>query len=161
MNKQLIFLFSFILLASSANAQLFKKFRKRPVLYVEEIVTFNKYLEHHIKYPEEAQEKNIQGRTSVAFEIDEYAKIKNIQILSQFDRECTESVVKVLKDTPKFRTKNSRLVDTNISDTITVCFRLQGTDIKSLHPEEGDVVITGYTIPPKKATTIFQKLKSQ
>jgi protein TonB len=64
---------------------------------------FLKWVMEHIKYPEVAENNNIEGRVSVSFVIDKKGNLTNIKILRDIDQSLTEETIRVLNMSPTWK----------------------------------------------------------
>ncbi len=76
---------------------------------VEEMPRFpggeNALMEHiisNIKYPQEAQDKNIQGRVFISFVVEKDGSIDEVKLLKGIGGGCDEEAMRVVKNMPKW-----------------------------------------------------------
>lgn len=115
---------------------------------------FHKYLYNHIHYPLNAQKENRQGKTLFLYTIRVNGEVSNIVAIKQIDKECTDNVIKAMKDSPKWSpaTKNGK--PTEVTDTLTIFFKLRGGDTAmDIEPQKGDIIIWGYGTTKVKSPT--------
>ena len=62
-----------------------------------------KWVFKHLKYPKEAQEKNIQGRVTVQFVVETDGSISNVKVARSVHPLLDEEAVRVIKSMPKFK----------------------------------------------------------
>ena len=62
-----------------------------------------KWISKHLKYPKEAQEKNIQGRVTVQFVVETDGSISNVKVARSAHSLLDEEAVRVIKSMPKFK----------------------------------------------------------
>ena len=55
-----------------------------------------KFIMEHLKYPKEAETKNIQGKVHVQFTIGTDGKIKSPTILKKLEGGCSEEVLRIV-----------------------------------------------------------------
>jgi len=82
------------------------------------------YLNEQLKYPEDAQSKEIEGIVSISFQITESGTIRNIQVIQGLTKSCDEEAIRLIADgtnwVPGF--VNSKLVSSTI--LLNVVFKL-------------------------------------
>ena len=61
-----------------------------------------KWLSGNINYPKEAQEKGIQGRTTIRFVVTPDGLIKDVKVVKGFDPVCDEEALRVVNTMPKW-----------------------------------------------------------
>ena len=84
-----------------------------------------KYLSENIKYPEQAKEKNIQGRVLVSFIVEKNGSISNVKVVKGIGNGCDEEAVRVISSMPKWKPgmQNGKKVRVNFA--IPISFKLQ------------------------------------
>ncbi len=101
---------------------------------------FNKMLQKHIsknfRYPEEAQDKDIQGRVSVMFTIDAEGNIVNI-IKRGPHKSLEDEAVRIISLLPKVEPGVHKGKNVNVPFSIPITFKLQG-DFKEIKSENYD-----------------------
>jgi TonB family protein len=61
-----------------------------------------KYLHDNLQYPEEAKEKNIQGRIYVKFKITENGKIKHVKVIRSIHPIIDKEAIRIIKSMPNW-----------------------------------------------------------
>ncbi len=61
-----------------------------------------KYLQENLQYPEEAKEKNIQGRVYVKFKISENGKIKQVKVIRSIHPIIDKEAIRIIKSMPSW-----------------------------------------------------------
>lgn len=84
-----------------------------------------KWLRDNVKYPEIAQENNIQGRVYVSFVIERDGTPSNVQIARSVDPALDREAVRVVSRMPKWNPGKQRGRPVRQKFTIPVLFRLQ------------------------------------
>lgn len=84
-----------------------------------------KWLRDNVKYPEIAQENNIQGRVFVSFVIERDGTPSNVQIARGVDPALDREAVRVVSRMPKWNPGKQRGRPVRQKFTIPVLFRLQ------------------------------------
>ena len=84
-----------------------------------------KYLSENLKYPEQAKEKNIQGRVLVSFIVEKSGSISNVKVVKGIGGGCDEEALRVIKAMPKWKPgmQNGKKVRVNFA--IPISFKLQ------------------------------------
>lgn len=63
------------------------------------------FISTHLKYPEEAREKNIKGTVTLRYTIDQHGRVVDAKIISGLGHGCDEEAIRVVKmlrfDVPK------------------------------------------------------------
>ena len=62
-----------------------------------------KYLQKNIKYPEEAEKNNIQGRVYVQFVIDKEGNVRDVKIIRGAWEELNEEALRVVSQMPQWK----------------------------------------------------------
>ena len=60
------------------------------------------FLREHLKYPQEAKNKGIQGMVYVNFIVEKDGSISNVKIAKSLDKSCDEECIRVIKLMPKW-----------------------------------------------------------
>ncbi len=84
-----------------------------------------KWLSDNVKYPEIAQENNIQGRVFVTFVIERDGSPSNVQVARGVDPALDREAVRVVSRMPKWKPGKQRGRPVRQKFTIPVVFRLQ------------------------------------
>lgn len=66
------------------------------------MANFYKYLSSAVKYPKEAQEKNIQGKVFLSFIVEKDGTLHDIKVERKLDSDIDAEAVRVLKESPKW-----------------------------------------------------------
>lgn len=84
-----------------------------------------KFWADNIRYPEGAQQGNIEGKVWVNFVVDEKGKVINCKVIKKLGYGCDEEVLRVMKLMPHWKPgyKNGQPVKVNLNQPIE--FRLQ------------------------------------
>ena len=61
-----------------------------------------KYLDSHVRYPEEAAKDGVQGRVMVEFVIEKDGSIGDVRVLTGLNRDCDKEAIRVVKSMPKW-----------------------------------------------------------
>ena len=61
-----------------------------------------KYISTHLKYPESAAEKGIQGRVILRFVVLDDGRVGDVVVASSLDPDCDREAIRVIKSLPRF-----------------------------------------------------------
>ena len=84
-----------------------------------------KYLSGNIKYPEQAKEKNIQGRVLVTFIVEKNGSISDVKVVKGIGNGCDEEAVRVISAMPKWKPGMQNGKKVRVSFAIPISFKLQ------------------------------------
>lgn len=94
------------------------------------IEELSKFLSDNIRYPTEAQEKNIQGRVIARFVVEKDGSLSTFTVMRGVDPLLDNEAIRVLKQMPKWIPGKQRGEVARVVITLPVVFRLQGEDDK-------------------------------
>ncbi len=89
------------LLASAQEAIPISLVKTRPTFNGGDVNAFSKWVNEHLKYPEEAKNKGIEGRVIVQFVITEDGKLTNVKILRGVHPLLDKEAVRAIKSAPQ------------------------------------------------------------
>jgi len=84
-----------------------------------------KFVNENLEYPEEAQEKGIDGQVIAQFNIDSNGDVINIHIKKSLKPSCDSAVIKMLKAMPKWIPVNKNRISDEF--TLPVIFKLSSS----------------------------------
>lgn len=84
-----------------------------------------KYLSNNIRYPEVAQQNDIQGRVVVKFVVEKDGSIGNVTIARGVDKDLDKEAIRVVKRMPKWQPGKNNGVAVRSYFTLPVTFKLQ------------------------------------
>lgn len=84
-----------------------------------------KYLSNNIRYPEAAQQNDIQGRVIVKFVVEKDGSIGNVTIAKGVDKDLDREAIRVVKKMPKWQPGKNNGVAVRSYFTLPVTFKLQ------------------------------------
>lgn len=84
-----------------------------------------KYLSSNIRYPESAQQNDIQGRVIVKFVVEKDGSIGQAQVVKGVDRSLDQEALRVVKKMPKWQPGKNNGVAVRSWFTLPVTFKLQ------------------------------------
>ena len=64
---------------------------------------FYNYLQNNLKYPEKAQDQNVQGKVRVNFVVEKDGSLSNFEIRQSLSQETDAEAIRVLKNCPKWK----------------------------------------------------------
>lgn len=109
-----------------------KKVAKDSVLpeftYVDKLPEFpgdvNEYIRKHMKYPEVARARKVEGRVVVRFSIDEYGNILRVQVIKSIHPLLDSEAVRLVRSMPAWKPGILNGKPVLVSYTLPVYFRL-------------------------------------
>jgi len=88
-----------------------------------------KYLQKNLRYPQAAQDNNIQGKVVVQFVVTKSGKIGEVKVVRGVDKDLDREAVRVCKSLPAFSPGRNAVGDpVNVWYTLPVTFKLQGAN---------------------------------
>lgn len=88
-------------------------------------VALMKWLSNNIRYPESAQQNDIQGRVIVKFVVEKDGSIGQVTIAKGVDKDLDREAIRVVKKMPKWQAGKNNGVAVRSYFTLPVTFRLQ------------------------------------
>lgn len=88
------------------------------------ITALNEFIAKHIRYPEEAMERGIQGRVIVQFVIDEHGKATNAEVLRSVSPELDKEALRIVGIMPKWNPGIQKGKPTKMKWSWPIAFRL-------------------------------------
>jgi len=95
-----------------------------PTFQGQQHSAFDKWVISQLKYPKEAQDKNIEGWVSVNFKIELDGTLSNLQSTISVDPLLSDAVIKVIQSVPKWEPPANPDVNEVFSTGITLRFKL-------------------------------------
>lgn len=83
------------------------------------------FIQSNLKYPETAQEAEIQGRVVIRFNVSRDGEIKDIEVLRGLDPACDDEAVRVMKKMPRWIPGEHHGEKVDVYFTIPIVFKLQ------------------------------------
>ena len=80
----------------------FVKVEKMPTFQGGDFNKFRNWVQSNVKYPQEAQEKALQGRVVFSFVVEKDGSVSEFQALQSPDKVLTDEVERVFKTSPKW-----------------------------------------------------------
>ena len=84
-----------------------------------------KFLSNNIRYPESAQQNDIQGRVIVKFVVEKDGSIGNVTVVKGVDRDLDREAIRVVKKMPRWQPGKNNGVAVRSWFTLPVTFKLQ------------------------------------
>lgn len=85
----------------------------------------NKWLSNNLRYPELAQQNNVQGRVIVQFVVEKDGSISNPVIARGVDKDLDKEAIRVVKKMPRWQPGKNNGVPVRSRFTLPVVFKLQ------------------------------------
>lgn len=100
---------------------------------VEEMPQFQgepveQWIAKNVKYPQEAMEKNIQGKVFVQFVVEKDGSISNVKIIRGQDSLLNDETIRVIKSMPPWKPGKLRGVPVRVSYTLPINFTLKNPE---------------------------------
>lgn len=104
--------------------QPFVRVEQMPSFMGGDLLTFRNWVMQNLRYPQKAQENNIQGRVLVEFVIERDGSLTNIKPLQSPDQVLTDEAVRILKKSPKWTPGMQRNLPVRVKYTLPIEFNL-------------------------------------
>lgn len=85
----------------------------------------SKWLSNNLRYPERAQQNDIQGRVIVEFIVNLDGSIQNVKVIKGVDKDLDNEAIRVVKKMPKWQPGKNNGVAVRSYFTLPVNFKLQ------------------------------------
>ena len=95
------------------------------------------YVSKNVAYPEEAKEKEIQGRVFIGFVVEKDGSIGEVKVLRGIGGGCDEEAVRVIKGMPKWKPGMQKGKPVRVSYQIPINFKLDNPQKDNLKHLEG------------------------
>jgi TonB family protein len=102
-----------------------------------------KYVSDNITYPQEAKDKEIQGRVFVSFVIEKDGSVNEVKVLRSIGGGCDEEAVRVIKGMPKWKPGKQEGKPVRVSYTMPINFKLDGSTTNGLENTSWEGMGTG------------------
>ena len=86
------------------------------------------YVSKNVVYPEEAKEKEIQGRVFISFVVEKDGSIGEVKVLRGIGGSCDEEAARVISDMPKWKPGKQKGEFVRVSYQIPIMFKLGQTN---------------------------------
>jgi TonB family protein len=88
------------------------------------------YVAKNVKYPQEAKDKEIQGRVFVGFIVEKDGSVNEVKVLRSIGGGCDEEAVRVVKAMPKWKPGKQKGEPVRVSYMMPINFKLSDTQPK-------------------------------
>lgn len=68
---------------------------------------FRKYLQDHMKYPQQAIDKNVQGTVTIQFTVEPDGKLNNFKVVKGIGAGCDEELIRLVREGPLWKPAKS------------------------------------------------------
>ncbi|WP_057936099.1 energy transducer TonB [Algoriphagus resistens] len=102
-------------LAQTESGKVYKEVDEMPTP-PEGIDGWNNYLAKNMKYPKAARKSKVEGMVMVSFVVQQSGEISNVEIVRGIGKGCDEEVVRLVKESPKWKPgkKDGNIVKTQM-----------------------------------------------
>ena len=109
----------------------FVKVEKMPKFMGGDLMTFRRWVQENLRYPQAAWEKNISGRVLLTFIIERDGTLTGIEVLQSPDRLLSDEAVRVVGSSPKWTPGEQRGQTVRVKYTLPVDLRPSSEDISA------------------------------
>ena len=102
----------------------FIKVEKMPTFQGGDLNVFRNWVQSNVKYPQEAQEKALQGRVVFSFVVEKDGSVSEFQALQSPDKVLTDEVERVFKTSPKWEPGEQRGEKVRVKYTVPIVFSI-------------------------------------
>jgi TonB family protein len=103
----------------------FIKVEKMPTFQGGDLNVFRNWVQSNVKYPQEAQEKALQGRVVFSFVVEKDGSVSEFQALQSPDKVLTDEVERVFKTSPKWEPGEQRGEKVRVKYTVPIVFQIK------------------------------------
>ena len=100
----------------------------KPEFDGKEVYSFSRWVNSQLKYPEEAKEKNIEGRVTLSFTVTETGKVSDVKVLRGADPLLDKEAVRVVESSPDWTPGMKDGKPVPVTYTFPVIFQLNDTE---------------------------------
>lgn len=117
-----------------------------------------RFLSSNIKYPIEAQEKDLQGEVWVNFTVKKTGEVLDVKLIKKADPLLDNEIMRVVKSMPKWESG-----DADLNTTLPFVFALRKEGVKAITPSDDQehTMIVGYGSAPKVQTVNNNQQKNK
>lgn len=83
-----------------------------------------KFIQRNLRYPEEAMEKETQGKVFVSFVIEKDGSISNVSVIKGIGSGCDEEAIRVIKKSPRWKPGQQHNTTVRVRYTMPLAFML-------------------------------------
>ena len=88
-----------------------------------------KYIQSHLKYPENAAKNNIEGRVVVQMVIDSIGQVGEVKVVRSVEKELDKEAIRVCKSLPKFTPGRQNGKAVSVWYTLPITFKIQQKNV--------------------------------
>lgn len=103
----------------------FIKVEKMPTFQGGDLNVFRNWVQSNVKYPQEAQEKALQGRVVFSFVVEKDGSVSEFQALQSPDKVLTDEVERVFKTSPKWEPGEQLGEKVRVKYTVPIVFQIK------------------------------------
>ena len=103
----------------------FVKVEKMPTFQGGDLNVFRNWVQSNVKYPQEAQEKALQGRVVFSFVVEKDGSVLEFQALQSPDKVLTDEVERVFKTSPKWEPGEQLGEKVRVKYTVPIVFQIK------------------------------------
>ena len=100
------------------------KVEKMPTFQGGDLNVFRNWVQSNVKYPQEAQEKALQGRVVCSFVVEKDGSLTEFDVLQSPDKSLADEVVRILKTSPKWEPGEQRGEKVRVKYTVPIVFSI-------------------------------------
>jgi protein TonB len=104
----------------------------KPFIFVEEMPEFPggtaallKYVSENLRYPEEAQNNNVQGRVILKFVVNPDGSVDRIEVLRSVDQLLDDEAIRVVNSLPRFKPGKQGGIAVPVWFSLPVTFKIE------------------------------------
>lgn len=101
----------------------FQMVEVKPTFQGGDANTFSRWVNENLVYPQEAQDKNIQGRVTLSFTVSETGTVTDVKVLRGVDPLLDEEALRVVRQSPKWTPGQSEGKAVPVTFTFPVIFK--------------------------------------
>ena len=102
------------------------------------------YIGHNLKYPIEAQQKGIQGKSIIRFVVNKSGKVENAEVVRGLDQDCDNEGLRVINSLPNWIPGEQNGKKVSVYYVLPITFRLKDdskAEVKGLDPKNPPLYI--------------------
>ena len=130
---------------TSKNEDVYESVDKSPE-FSGGLEALNKFLSDNVRYPAEAQKKQIQEKITVKFVVEKDGSVSDVQAIRGKDKSLKQEAVRVVSMLPKFQPGSQKGVPVRVYYVVNINFKLQIAKPQKLLIENALIVLDGKEI---------------
>ena len=103
----------------------FQLVEEKPSFQGGDAITFSKWVNTRLEYPEIAKENGVQGRVTLQFTVEKDGSVTNVKVLRGVDPSLDKEAVRVVSMSPKWKPGKQRDRAVPVTYTFPVIFQLR------------------------------------